>query len=318
MGLVLVYLILTIFLNYRTAFWVAAGIPICLAGVFILLNAVGYELDVISLSGFIIVLGILVDDAIIVAESIYRRYELGDSPIDAAVNGLAAVFRPVMTTLITTFFAFAPMFYIPGFTGQFVAVIPLVISMALFASAFELVIALPAHLVPALAKQVRSDPSPFDAKPKKTWFDPLRRACVVVVTLALKLRYLVVIACIALASWWFYYAANHMEVILFPSSVADEFHLMFEMPNGSSLEATSEKLKEFEAIVATLPDDERSDFIARAGRWGVDFATDGERFGTVQIILTPILSAREPPTKSSRTCVLSPIKSKVLPGLLTM
>ena len=309
MGLLLVFLILSVFLNFRTAFWVAAGIPICLAGVFILLNAVGYELDVISLSGFIIVLGILVDDAIIVAESIYRRFELGDSPVDAAVNGLAAVFRPVVTTLITTFFAFAPMFYIPGVTGQFVQVIPLVITMALLASAVELIIALPAHLVPGMAKQVRHEPSPFDAKPKKTWFDPLRRLCVIVVTLALKLRYLVVTACIALAGWWFYYAANHMEVILFPSSVADEFHLMFEMPNGSSLEATSEKLKEFEAIVATLPDVERSDFIARAGRWGVDFATDGERYGTVQVILTPY-SQRER-TADQIIAELRPLTNKV-------
>ena len=90
----------------------------------------------ISLSGFIIVLGILVDDAIIVAESIYRRYELGDSPIDAAVNGLAAVFRPVMTTLVTTFLP-SPQCFI--FRGLRVSSLPLFHSLSrwlLFASAF--------------------------------------------------------------------------------------------------------------------------------------------------------------------------------------
>jgi multidrug efflux pump subunit AcrB len=254
--------------------------------VFIMLGAMNYELDVVALSGFIIILGILVDDAIIVAENIYHRFEMGDDPIDAAVNGLSEVFKPVMTTIFTTFLAFAPMFFIPGIMGRFVFVIPLVITMALIASTFELIIALPAHLVPALErrqKKARQNPN----APTRNWFDPLRKLCRIVVKFSLRFRYVVLVLCVALASGWFWYAHHFMEVILFPNSAADEFHVMMELPMGSSLEASSEKVKELEKVVATIPDDEISAYVTRAGRWGVDFAVDGERYATVQVILTP-------------------------------
>ena len=118
----LVIVVLTIFLNFRTAFWVALGIPVSVLGTIALLPLFDVSLDVITLSAMILVLGIIVDDAIIVAENINRHRELGASPLDAAVKGLQEVFTPVLTTILTTLLAFAPMFFIPGEEGKFIFV----------------------------------------------------------------------------------------------------------------------------------------------------------------------------------------------------
>jgi len=113
-GLVLVVVMLTIFLNLRTAFWVAIGIPVSMAGVFFLMPFFGTYLDSISLASLILVIGIIVDDGIIISENIMFRRHLGESPLEAAVNGVNEVFFPVLTTVLTTFLAFAPIFFIKG------------------------------------------------------------------------------------------------------------------------------------------------------------------------------------------------------------
>ena len=101
----------------------------------------------------VLVLGIIVDDAIIVSESIYEQYESGASPLVATVDGIHRVFRPVLTTILTTFLAFAPMFFMPGMMGKFVYVIPLTVTLALLLSLLEVVIVLPAHLLRGLMRR---------------------------------------------------------------------------------------------------------------------------------------------------------------------
>ncbi len=150
MGLVLVVILLFIFLNFRTAIWVAMGIPVAFLGTIFLLPIFGGFLDTITLSGMILVIGIIVDDSIIIAENIMRRRELGDEPEDAAVNGIREVYKPVITTVLTTFIVFAPMFFMPGIFGKYIVPIPLAISLALFLSLLEATISLPAHLIHGL------------------------------------------------------------------------------------------------------------------------------------------------------------------------
>jgi len=152
-GLLLVIILLPLFLGIRTAFWVAMGIPVAFLGTIFLLPMFDVYLDSITLTGMILVIGIIVDDAIIIAENITRRREKGDAPLEAAVNGIHEVFRPVLTTILTTFLVFAPMFFMTGVFGKFVFVIPLAISLALFISLGEAMVALPAHLVPGLRRR---------------------------------------------------------------------------------------------------------------------------------------------------------------------
>ena len=117
MGLILVLVVLAVFLDLRSAFWVAMGIPVTLLGALFLLPLFGAYLDSIALAAMILVIGIIVDDGIVVAENIWRQRELGMSPVDAAVEGTYSVFKPVLTTIITTMLAFAPMFFMTGILG---------------------------------------------------------------------------------------------------------------------------------------------------------------------------------------------------------
>jgi multidrug efflux pump subunit AcrB len=205
-GLAFVLVILTLCLNIRTAFWVALGIPVALMGTIFLMPLFGVYLDTISLGAMIIVIGIIVDDAIIISENIYRRSEEGDPPVEAAVEGVYGVFWPVLTTILTTFLAFASMFFVTGIFGKFVFVIPLVISLALFLSLFEVMIALPAHLVPGLCK------SPETCR-VRSWCSFLRNRYTRIIHRILRLRYVVVAFFMVLLTGCGWYGANYMKFV---------------------------------------------------------------------------------------------------------
>jgi len=145
-GFILVLLALGIFLNVRLSFWVAVGIPVSFAGMFIIANWWGITINVISLMGMIIVVGILVDDAIVVAESIYQKAEKGLSPLKAAIEGLSEVIAPVFTAVLTTILAFLPFFFFLGPIGSIIYQLALVVIGALIFSLVESIFILPAHL----------------------------------------------------------------------------------------------------------------------------------------------------------------------------
>jgi multidrug efflux pump subunit AcrB len=287
-GFSLVVVILSLFLSFRTAFWVALGIPITLLGTVTLLPAFDVDLDGITLSSMIIVMGIIVDDAIIISENIFRRRERGDSAVDAAVNGLYGVYRPVLTTILTTFVAFAPMFFMPGMLGRFVFVIPLTVSLALFISLFEAFCVLPAHLVPGL-KRIRPG---GDDKKREHWFDKLIGPFKSSLRVLLKLRYAYVIFSLAFLAGSAYYAKNYIDFILFPSQGSEAFMMRVEMPIGSSLKATSEKTREFEKLVAGLPEGELSAYVSRTGAFADIIPMESENYSEVAVKLTPF-SKRE-------------------------
>ncbi|MBD3418696.1 MAG: MMPL family transporter [Chitinivibrionales bacterium] len=145
-GFALVIIVLTLFLNWRISGWVAVGIPISFAGMFIIANFAGITLNVISLFGMIIVVGILVDDAIVVAESIFQRYEQGMRAEKAAAGGLLAVVAPVFTSVLTTILAFTPFFFFQGQLGSFIWQLALVVVGTLIFSLLESFFILPSHL----------------------------------------------------------------------------------------------------------------------------------------------------------------------------
>lgn len=145
-GLVIVFLALWIFLNGRLAFWVGMGIPVSIAGALFILWTMGETINMISLFGLIMVLGIVVDDAIVVGEAIYVHRASGDSPLKAAINGVSEVALPVITSVLTTVVAFLPLYYVKGFMGKMVAILPLVVVASLVVSLLEGLFLLPAHL----------------------------------------------------------------------------------------------------------------------------------------------------------------------------
>ncbi len=258
-GLVLVVLLLGVFLDVRSAFWVAMGIPITMLGTIFLLPMFDYTLDVIGLAAMIMVVGIVVDDAIIIAENIHTKREQGLPPIDAAAAGIGEVFKPVLTTILTTFVAFAPMFFMSGIMGKFVFIIPLTITCALLVSLLESTIALPAHVVHGVKQRENRQ------KEARSWFNPVRSFYRMSIYWVFKARYLVIAISIAMFLGGLWFATNKMGFVLFPTSAADAFYVQVETPRGSSLDFTSEKLREIEALIDDLPEEEVDSYITRVG-----------------------------------------------------
>jgi multidrug efflux pump subunit AcrB len=282
-GLSFVLVLLAFFLSLKTAFWVAMGVPVAIFGTIFLLPVFDQFIDVISMAGMIMVIGIVVDDAIIIAENIYRKRELGLEPVDAAVEGLSEIYKPVVTTILTTFVAFAPMFFMSGIMGKVVYVIPLTISLALFISLAEGTIALPAHLIwgvrprkPATAKRT-----------SRGWFDGVRAFYRRTIRIVLVMRYLVVLLAVVSLGSGLWYARTHMDFILFPTDAADTFFIRIELPRGSSLEKTSDKVAEIESLIDELPDGEVDSYVTRIGNQGLYVAGENENWGIVNVYLTP-------------------------------
>jgi multidrug efflux pump subunit AcrB len=156
-GIVLVFIALALFLNLRLAFWVAIGIPVAFMGAFVVLNGFDQTINMISLFAFIMTLGILVDDAIIVGENVYTHYTSGKSPSAAVVDGLKEVGGPVIMAVSTTIVAFLPLMFIAGIMGKFIAVMPMAVIMILIVSLGEALIILPSHLHHALTQSEKKD-----------------------------------------------------------------------------------------------------------------------------------------------------------------
>jgi multidrug efflux pump subunit AcrB len=145
-GFVLVFVVLALFLRLRLAFWVSLGIPISFLGALTLFPIFDVSIDVISLFAFIMVLGIVVDDAIVVGENVHRHQEQGDAPLDSAIRGAQEVAIPVTFGVLTTIAAFLPMILAPGHMGQIFGAIGTVVIFCLVFSWVESKLILPSHL----------------------------------------------------------------------------------------------------------------------------------------------------------------------------
>jgi len=280
-GLLLVVLVLTVFLNRRTAVWVALGIPVSILGVFFLLPRFGAFLDILSLSSVVLMIGIIVDDGIIISENINRHFEAGASPLAAAVEGTSEVFLPVVTTVLTTCLVFIPMFFMTGMIGKFVYVIPLVVILALSISLFECIFALPAHIQRGLEKATRSS----RGTPDRRWFQKIKEIFRRVEVHLLRFRYplIALFALLFAAALW--YAGTSMEFILFPTQAADYIAVEIELPPGTPLEVTEQGVVEVESIIRELPETELQTNIARIGR--SETKGRAENYAGILVGLTP-------------------------------
>ena len=145
-GMIVVFLLLWCFLNARLSFWSGMGIPISIAGALAILWAIGGTINMVSLFGLIMVLGIVVDDAIVVGEAIYFHRRQGKSPIKAVLDGVSEVGMPVIAAVVTTIVVLIPLFYVGGIMGKFIAILPAVVIACLVVSLLECLLLLPAHL----------------------------------------------------------------------------------------------------------------------------------------------------------------------------
>lgn len=150
-GIILVLIFLSIFLNVRLAFWVAFGLPISFFGMFIFAAQAGVTINVLSLFGMIIVIGILVDDGIVIAENIYNQFEKGKSPIQAAIDGTMEVLPPIISAILTTILAFSTFLFLDGRVGDNFGEVSIIVLLTLGVSLIEALIILPAHIAHSAA-----------------------------------------------------------------------------------------------------------------------------------------------------------------------
>ncbi|SOE22872.1 Multidrug efflux pump subunit AcrB [Spirosomataceae bacterium TFI 002] len=156
-GMLLVLIFLSLFLNTRLAFWVAAGLPISFLGMFIFAPLFNVTVNVLSLFGMIIVIGILVDDGIVIAENIYDQFEKGKSKVQAAVDGTMEVLPSIVSAIITTLLAFGTFLFLDSRIGEFFGEVSVIVILTLTVSLIEALIILPAHLAHSKALEKRDN-----------------------------------------------------------------------------------------------------------------------------------------------------------------
>ena len=245
-GLVLVFITLALFLDPKLGFWATLGIPISFSGAFIVMYLAGMSLNMVSLFALILVLGIIVDDAIIVGESVYIHLQEEDSHT-AILRGVKDVFWPVTTAVLTTIVAFMPLYFVDGTMGKFIGDMPTPIIAALAISLVEAIIILPVHLRHLKTKRTESK------------FLPLRLLQLVrrgienglvwlidtvyqpVLRFALHWRYCTLaFATSVILTIGGLIAGNFIRTESFPSSDTDFILANAEMPSGTTLERTHE------------------------------------------------------------------------------
>jgi multidrug efflux pump subunit AcrB len=155
-GMLLVLMFLSLFLNTRLAFWVAFGLPVAFLGMFMFAGYFNITINVLSLFGMIIVIGILVDDGIVIAENIYQQYEKGKSPEEAAIDGVMEVLPAILSAIITTILAFSIFLFLDGRIGEFFGEVSIVVMLTLIVSLVEALIILPAHLAHSKALRAQN------------------------------------------------------------------------------------------------------------------------------------------------------------------
>ena len=253
LGLVLVLIALGLFLELRVAFWTAIGIPVSILGSLVLLPALGATINMISLFGFIITLGIVVDDAVVVGEDIFHKISQGMDRRDAAVAGVRQMAIPVIFAVTTNIIAFIPLLFVTGESGRFFIVLPAVVIAVFTVSLVECLLILPAHLA-STHRKADGDGSWFarfdrrqaalrtrlDAAMERLYRPFLERA--------IKHRYLTVATfAAALAMVGAYVLSGRIGFTFRPTIETSFIQAEIEMPSGTPVSRSREVAFEIEA-----------------------------------------------------------------------
>lgn len=292
LGLLMVMLTTWIFLGSRIALLIGLGIPFTLAGTFGVLYSAGHSLNVMVLLGVVISLGMLVDDAVVVVESIYAHIQKGMGAMAAGLASLREVAAPVTTSVLTTMAAFLPLMLLPGILGKYMRVIPLVVTLALAISLIEAFWMLPAHV--AALNLSFDEPSRLH-RHRTAFLQRLRRTYV---RLLLKVfrrpRLSLTVALLPVAMAVSVVSMQLIKVDFFAMDPFPLFYVNVKMPPGSSLQNSMETVLKVERRVrAGLRPGEVDSVVSYAGQMFTDTKPFfGDRFGQVLVNLTPDKSVR--------------------------
>ena len=239
MGLVLVFVLLGLFLEMRLAFWVMLGIPISFLGTFLFMGPMDVSLNMITMFAFLIALGIVVDDAIVVGENIYHHHQDGMPFLQAAIKGARQIAVPVTFSILTNIVAFMPLYFVPGVMGKFFRNIPLIVCTTFLISLVEALFILPAHLAHQKDKGKTSALHRWQQSfsTKFTFF--VRNVYGPFLDKVLQFRYITLsIGLVILIITLGYVRSGRMGFELFPSVESDIAMCSFQLPYGSPVEKT--------------------------------------------------------------------------------
>lgn len=261
-GAILVFLTLLIFLNWRAALWVFTGLMTAVCGTLVLMVATGVTLNLLTMFGLIIVLGMLVDDAIVVAENIQTRHDRGETALQAAIGGAEQVLWPVCATVSTTIVAFLPLMFIRGQIGDLLGALPMVVTCALLMSLLESVLILPSHMGHTLAKRDRAKPSrwagafrAFERRRDRLIDNVIAPAFGRLLNLSLRFRY--ISASVALATLLVsigLFAGGRVHFIFLGESDAETLVVDIRLPIGSPISETETVVRAIEQAAGAMPE----------------------------------------------------------------
>ncbi|PKA97261.1 multidrug efflux pump subunit AcrB [Flavobacteriaceae bacterium MAR_2009_75] len=288
LAIVIVLIILTLFLEYRLAFWVMMGMTVSFIGGMILLPLIGISVNMISMFGFLVVLGIVVDDAIVVGENVYEYRQKGLSPIQAAIAGTKDVSLPVVFSIITTIIAFVPLLFMPGETGKFWQPLPAVVIVILAVSLLEALFILPSHLghlkkeknknrwVVKLEGWQRAFANTFDRFVENR-YRPFLDLC-------LRYRYITLSAAVALllVVGGFGYS-GHMGMIMMPEVAADEIEAGVRLPVGTTPDQAAKVAHAISQSTQRMFEEHNLYEVAE----GIKTNVRGQNFIDVEIVMLP-------------------------------
>lgn len=287
-GLLAVLGMCWLFLGSRIAVLVAIGIPFSLAGAFIVVDGIGSTLNLTVLLGVVIVLGMVVDDAVVVVEAIYYRLQRGEPPLAAVVGGVAEVGAPVLSAILTTIAAFLPLMLLDGILGDFMFVVPFVVTVALLISLFEAFWILPAHV---LALRPDFSKAPGRAQRLREHYTHLLRVRYARLLIAVMRRprsalaLVVVLIAGALAA----VGTGVVRTQFFAFDSIRLFYIHMDMPPGVTLARTLEQSERAAQVVREqLGADELRSVVASAGiKFTETEPLYGDQYGQVLVSLQP-------------------------------
>lgn len=261
MGMMGVLFVLYLIIGWRNALLAGIGIPISFMAAFFFMRQFGSSLNGNSLFGLVLVLGMLVDDAIVILENCYRYFQKGYSAVKAAFIGTKEVMAPVSAAVLTTIAAFLPLMLMSGIIGEFLKIVPIVVSLALAASLIEALIILPSHFAEWSGR-------PPTTNPKRDWrqdiFSRLVKHYSRWLKKALRRRYWVVAAIVMI----FLISAAMIPLVgieMFAGEEYSQFSILVQMPEGTNLETTNKVISQVERIAMKLPKNEWDNVISSAG-----------------------------------------------------
>ncbi|GAA5522370.1 efflux RND transporter permease subunit [Aliifodinibius salicampi] len=287
-AILIVLIILALFLEYRLAFWVMMGMTISFVGGVLFLPMIGLSINMISMFGFLVVLGIVVDDAIVVGENVFEYRQQGLNFIEAAIKGARDMSKPVTFAILTNIIAFVPLLFIPGTTGKYWWPLPAVVILVLAVSLVEALFILPAHLAHSskeeskfkIGQRVHRWQQAF-AQRFNHFIDTYYRSFL---DLCLRYRYITLTTAIALLIVVGGYGySDHMGMVMMPEVAADEIESGVSLPVGTTPDQAAKVAREISDATHRMFDEHNLHRVAD----GIKTNVRGQSFIDVEIVMKP-------------------------------